>query len=144
MNSVSETLKKDHPRMRGEDHMSAVDDADVHGSPPHARGRQIGKFSEYRPHWITPACAGKTYAFRGETFSVRDHPRMRGEDVLVSVRRSPSTGSPPHARGRPLFQPGSGGLSWITPACAGKTAKRVQTSAMSWDHPRMRGEDSER
>ena len=30
----------DHPRMRGEDHWTAIDNANIHGSPPHARGRQ--------------------------------------------------------------------------------------------------------
>ena len=70
-----------------------------------------------------------------------DHPRMRGEDALAVAALPMGIGSPPHARGRPT-QYGRRAISCgITPACAGKTARRGGTSAISRDHPRMRGED---
>ena len=67
--------------MRGEDHHEDRDGCTGSGSPPHARGRLPLLF--------------------GTSFSTRDHPRMRGEDLTGHVRRREPVG--------------------ITPACAGKT-----------------------
>ena len=112
----------DHPRMRGEDPHAPITAAGMDGSPPHARGRLVA------PH--------------GSTVLEPDHPRMRGEDSVGNLRVDDPVGSPPHARGRRLFR----GSLWsgfrITPACAGKTVFNVHYSFLSWDHPRMRGEDS--
>ena len=55
---------------------------------------------------------------------VRDHPRMRGEDIFIIWHTIP--------------------LSWITPACAGKTGCSSRAGTCSPDHPRMRGEDLEK
>ena len=51
---------------------------------------------------ITPACAGKSIVFRIEAGNVEDHPRMRGEKVLLRVIEGAPAGSPPHARGKDL------------------------------------------
>ena len=50
-------------------------------------------------------------------------------------------GSPPHARGRRRRLRSRIELDGITPACAGKTYQVVPANWMTWDHPRMRGED---
>ena len=113
--------KADHPRMRGEDDGDGGDYLIIHGSPPHARGRRRSFGRRVAASGITPACAGKTGAFRNGVTCATDHPRMRGEDS-PSVRGSISPGgSPPHARGRqPKHWPML--VRWrITPACAGKT-----------------------
>ena len=53
-------VRRDHPRMRGEDEPFAVAwDVDL-GSPPHARGRPKPIPVRIRVPRITPACAGKT------------------------------------------------------------------------------------
>ena len=51
---------RDHPRMRGEDHIifNAVNQQT--GSPPHARGRLPHPMNHQANQGITPACAGKT------------------------------------------------------------------------------------
>ena len=51
------------------------------------------------------------------------------------------TGSPPHARGRPIAFNLHCRDVGITPACAGKTPARSRRSPRTGDHPRMRGED---
>ena len=66
---------------------------------------------------------------------------MRGEDPSISLSRHRTTGSPPHARGRPLDQLKSAQDHGITPACAGKTSSMPTASTPRTDHPRMRGED---
>ena len=93
----------DHPRMRGEDEIVAYNGADARGSPPHARGRQRRHARLMKPSRITPACAGKTTQRRFQFHCVRDHPRMRGEDVNRWLGGMPK--------------------DWITPACAGKTVR---------------------
>ena len=74
--------KRDHPRMRGEDL----------GIPADSR---VGTR-------ITPACAGKTTRYAHLKKFMTDHPRMRGEDSPYCRFGREESGSPPHARGRPL------------------------------------------
>ena len=135
------TPMPDHPRMRGEDSVRIHSISSLYGSPPHARGRLCLPPPLSGPGRITPACAGKTRSFPGPFRPGRDHPRMRGEDVKPRFDPSPGLGSPPHARGRPGDVPGNHRQSRITPACAGKTRKRLCRLRHSPDHPRMRGED---
>ena len=133
----------DHPRMRGEDGLTAWPGGRVGGSPPHARGR-LGVSLDHSPATrITPACAGKTRRGVGKAGLRGDHPRMRGEDCLHGGDHFPRTGSPPHARGRPalLFRrfPDFG----ITPACAGKTQSAPSARSATPDHPACAGKTVE-
>ena len=66
---------------------------------------------------------------------------MRGEDATATMSGMRVSGSPPHARGRPIW-PGAGRIRiGITPACAGKTKPSGAVRRYWPDHPRMRGED---
>ena len=111
----------DHPRMRGEDatmrHCSMI----LSGSPPHARGRLISVVLGTERTRITPACAGKTTLSLAAALQPKDHPRMRGEDVCGKLTPRWTSGSPPHARGRPFRRLSPQHVDRITPACAGKT-----------------------
>ena len=49
---------------------------------------------------------------------------MRGEDTRQSAKKAGSSGSPPHARGRPVETENGIYDLGITPACAGKTQTR--------------------
>ena len=115
--------RRDHPRMRGEDPVGGFEASKNHGSPPHARGRPADALRHRRCRRITPACAGKTVPSRYTLGSKPDHPRMRGEDVAVLTFQCLESGSPPHARGRPIWESVTPGLFRITPACAGKTVR---------------------
>ena len=90
---------------------------------------------------ITPACAGKTRASSWALSSFPDHPRMRGEDTIVSTSANEIDGSPPHARGRLFYLAPTWECIRITPACAGKTNVSRRFITPGRDHPRMRGED---
>ena len=127
--------------MRGEDALAKGARSTSPGSPPHARGRQLAVFDDEVDARITPACAGKTMGGRAPKRGGPDHPRMRGEDSFADFLTLLTSGSPPHARGRP--QPGDHrrGLGRITPACAGKTPTPILSRKTFPDHPRMRGED---
>ena len=132
---------QDHPRMRGEDFARSTIASSRSGSPPHARGRQTMSFNLGTAWRITPACAGKTGRGTVREPSAPDHPRMRGEDERSNPDYLDTIGSPPHARGRPLFILETAVRQRITPACAGKTVGVGLGAALDRDHPRMRGED---
>ena len=66
---------------------------------------------------------------------------MRGEDRSRPASKAKTSGSPPHARGRPDDGTLSMDIARITPACAGKTFSLPERRRTSRDHPRMRGED---
>ena len=133
--------QQDHPRMRGEDRLGGrINFVDV-GSPPHARGRRARNTVDYSTPRITPACAGKTSRRQRLATLCADHPRMRGEDFALKVVKELLKGSPPHARGRHVYIVAPLDDVRITPACAGKTARRFPRKCGGRDHPRMRGED---
>ena len=69
----------------------------------------------------TPACAGKTQSCYCRAAWSRAHPRLRGEDVCRRSSRHRRVGSPPLARGRPVFGQENNIKIRLTPACAGKT-----------------------
>ena len=153
----------DHPRMRGEDAQRIVQWMASRGSPPHARGRHLNRYSraaarmdhprmreedarltvgEGTVQRITPACARKTAPLRHRDPWAADHPRMRGEDRLKSLTGNAIHGSPPHARGRHSGCRSGRVRTGITPACAGKTVGNAGVFYRLPDHPRMRGEDA--
>ena len=65
----------DHPRLRGNDALSRIENKRTLGSPPLARERPLRFLDRVGIYRITPADAGKTYA-RTPTIRVGwDHPR---------------------------------------------------------------------
>ena len=127
--------------MRGEDLKLRLRLDVAHGSPPHARGRQLARSVRAGSKRITPACAGKTVPVKFNVTGIQDHPRMRGEDCCGKGCDVKVCGSPPHARGRHAGDDGAVLEYGITPACAGKTPVVAQSGRSAQDHPRMRGED---
>ena len=114
----------DHPRLRGEQSVLARGKAPRVGSPPLARGT-VRAHNTVLPHrGITPACAGNRYRSLPLVGSVEDHPRLRGEQVAVVRHNALEVGSPPLARGTEHSATWRGGLTGITPACAGNRLKK--------------------
>ena len=90
---------------------------------------------------ITPADAGKTYLFGRAAIRNTDHPRGCGENFCFRNFVIIRGGSPPRMRGK--LNNGSVAVipPRITPADAGKTFQRAQTSTFMTDHPRGCGEN---
>ena len=106
------------------------------------RGK-LCNFKVYIVHiGITPACAGKTYTAHGSTLSPWDHPRVCGENVYRPRQHPEPLGSPPRVRGKPADSGSIVVLLGITPACAGKTTSLLCKALITWDHPRVCGENS--
>ena len=90
---------------------------------------------------ITPACAGKTQSAKRIFISVKDHPRVCGENGGFRRELRPFGGSPPRVRGKPLNFQAHICVVRITPACAGKTRVSFGTMGKGKDHPRVCGEN---
>ena len=126
--------------MRGE-HVLPLSPSMKHwGSSPLARGAHTGCGARWFRMGIIPACAGSTARSRRGDTCRRDHPRLRGEHIMVAGFDSHMAGSSPLARGArrgltsPHRSPG------IIPACAGSTSPPRRTGTRWRDHPRLRGE----
>ena len=131
---------RDHPRMCGEhDGVQAILTTDK-GSSPHVRGA-LNTWRWNNPlSGIIPACAGSTSSTRLKARPRRDHPRMCGEHLPLSLITIATWGSSPHVRGAHMFGIGGQGGKGIIPACAGSTVWFCHAKLPSRDHPRMCGE----
>ena len=89
---------------------------------------------------ITPACAGTTHGSASLCSSLGDHPRVCGDYSLCPWSYPILLGSPPRVRGLPCGIYTSGGVTRITPACAGTTGLRRGSRAVRRDHPRVCGD----
>ena len=131
---------RDHPRMRGEHPWDTMSMYRRPGSSPHARGTHRSCFNPCSIVGIIPACAGNTRLALGYVAGTGDHPRMRGEHPSFRKENSTRKGSSPHARGTRRLRLHEIVMRGIIPACAGNTVTRIVTTALTRDHPRMRGE----
>ena len=89
----------DHPRLRGEQPSRKDVYAQIEGSPPLARGTEMKLINDLSEQRITPACAGNRKIFLLIKCSVKDHPRLRGEQLNAESKKLQEQGSPPLARG---------------------------------------------
>ena len=130
----------DHPRLRGEQPAAEKLFRWLRGSPPLARGTVV------RVHFlriiagITPACAGNSPFLRGAKRPAWDHPRLRGEQSVLTRGKTPRVGSPPLARGTVYRTSPPRARGGITPACAGNRHTEDKAYHGIGDHPRLRGE----
>ena len=81
-NSLSITPAfRDHPRVCGEQCLSAKTGKITLGSPPRVRGTVRQRLSAGGFLGITPACAGNSLLQRQQHRLVEDHPRVCGEQA---------------------------------------------------------------
>ena len=117
-------IRKDHPRVCGEQAASIAADPADRGSPPRVRG--TGRYSRGGGDFmrITPACAGNSFPMHTVEFIPQDHPRVCGEQPMAGTRGRQRQGSPPRVRGTEIFHQLRGWRHGITPACAGNSRRR--------------------
>ena len=89
-----------HPHMRGADVASLPITLRAIGSPPHAWGRLIFKWSEVQIPRFTPTCVGQMLLQQSSSSCRSVHPHMRGADLFLCLYFCEYFGSPPHAWGR--------------------------------------------
>ena len=92
-------LAWDRPRLRGEYNGNSSSIPSGIGSFPLARGILCNVLFEISHDGITPACAGSTQYLLCYNRPPEDHPRLRGEYMVISLAISAAIGSPLLARG---------------------------------------------
>ena len=131
---------RDHPRLRGEQTFSNIEQQSAEGSPPLARGTVAAAWPVPPCQRITPACAGNSAISNLRSYAGRDHPRLRGEQSVLTRGKTPRVGSPPLARGTVYRTSPPRARGGITPACAGNRHTEDKAYHGIGDHPRLRGE----
>ena len=129
---------RDHPRVCGEKRRVRSWRALLLGSPPRMRGKVIcGHHLAHNPG-ITPAYAGKSSAHNAASVIRKDHPRVCGEKSTTSEDAGSLPGSPPRMRGKGSRMTRATSMVGITPACAGKSARRQAGPPGPAPPPQMR------
>ena len=133
-------LKKDHPRVCGEQLLVISIWTRMMGSPPRVRGTgyrlTVGRYFCR----ITPACAGNSRGHTHFRVPAQDHPRVCGEQKDAFARDFQSEGSPPRVRGTANACSLGYEADRITPACAGNSRSLGRPLPILRDHPRVCGE----
>ena len=138
------TIRRAHPRSRGENDLRGNRDVPACGSSPLTRGKPgLCTCAPMRPRLI-PAHAGKTWTAYCPALSAQAHPRSRGENGGRVAGLRGLRGSSPLTRGKRdgvLLGKPEGRL---IPAHAGKTLRSRRLEKLAAAHPRSRGENSGR
>ncbi|SQA23181.1 Domain of uncharacterised function (DUF2825) [Streptomyces griseus] len=130
----------EHPRTRGDHRVDATELVAAAGTPPHARGPPGGGRDHRRRSGNTPARAGTTSGHRVSWRRSGEHPRTRGDHDATDRMPSPTSGTPPHARGPRRRADGHGAAVGNTPARAGTTTRPWASRTECREHPRTRGD----
>ena len=113
-----------HPRVCGENRLSVAVGISQQGSSPRVRGKRRSRSALSPRRRLIPACAGKTTR-RGDGINKhRAHPRVCGENVMISAAGVIGQGSSPRVRGKRSRRGRSRRIRRLIPACAGKTNSR--------------------
>ena len=120
--------------------VTCISDAKRAGSSPHTRGAPIHRRRQRGERRIIPAYAGSTRRIPWMGRQWRDHPRIRGEHLIVKSGTLSTNGSSPHTRGARPHRIASAFRRRIIPAYAGSTPFDSGGALVGEDHPRIRGE----
>ena len=112
---------RDHPRVCGEQAIWKRGRCTYIGSPPRVRGTARCFAKSWDWTRITPACAGNSPSIAPSENTVRDHPRVCGEQLLYYHGIGDIKGSPPRVRGTEFAHVFRVNVYGITPACAGNS-----------------------
>ena len=111
----------DHPRSRGEYDFSSDPELMGKGSSPLSRGIPLTLEALVQAVRIIPALAGNTMYKLLVRPTTTDHPRSRGEYLMLHLLGALAEGSSPLSRGIPHLPHLSGSRRRIIPALAGNT-----------------------
>ena len=104
------------------------------------RGTRVVKVWILRAAGIIPAYAGNTSPVLRRCFWPRDHPRVCGEHLPITLPKHVRQGSSPRMRGTPIILPLTVFIHGIIPAYAGNTQNKSIVFVQRRDHPRVCGE----
>ena len=142
--NVQSTSVRAHPRSRGENLIGVAADLSAQGASPLTRGKLSCAATRALGCGRIPAHAGKTSTRGWVSGRWWAHPRSRGENVRVGDGYGRSSGASPLTRGKPDRLQRREKAPGRIPAHAGKTSGCVVTGAVTWAHPRSRGENEKK
>ena len=133
-----------HPRVGGENASQVRIICVGAGSSPRGRGKPpYSTVASVRLRLI-PAWAGKTLSPRRRGRARAAHPRVGGENLVVSLEECTPVGSSPRGRGKPAGGAVLPARPGLIPAWAGKTSAPTCQSPRPRAHPRVGGENPPR
>ena len=130
-----------HPSSRGENSYEASVTFPRPGSSPLTRGKPRSTLSASRAQRLIPAHSGKTRWSAPKHPPNSAHPRSRGENSILLLRRALRAGSSPLTRGKLGGALQVEGHCRLIPAHAGKTWLLPAIAGGALAHPRSRGEN---
>ena len=130
-----------HPRSRGENAGTSMEEMGSIGSSPLTRGKRFSGPNDCLYLGLIPAHAGKTYRFSAACAQPPAHPRSRGENKETMNDDEFDEGSSPLTRGKHNFSGCEVCGDGLIPAHAGKTRRTAGGCCAAWAHPRSRGEN---
>ncbi len=136
------TSSREHPRVRGEQMTQTGGRRPFGGPSPRARGAGAAHQLSDTLRGTIPACAGSSRCARVPCSWLRDHPRVRGEQFNTAAAGIGAGGPSPRARGAAETEFEMIEEIGTIPACAGSSRSSRTTRSRTWDHPRVRGEQS--
>ena len=131
-----------HPRVCGENLTRRAVCRGNMGSSPRVRGKLCGHFLGSFGAGLIPACAGKTRRPRRRQTPPAAHPRVCGENSIVTLVIESTKGSSPRVRGKPGRKHPKPHPGRLIPACAGKTFFGETFKKQLGAHPRVCGENA--
>ena len=129
-----------HPRVCGEQHRKNQKRRFLAGSSPRVRGTGCAGCWRHLSLRFIPACAGNRLRQKVSRWRPAVHPRVCGEQKIISVPRPDLVGSSPRVRGTEPCEPCAVRQFRFIPACAGNSSSRAVGDISTPVHPRVCGE----
>ena len=130
-----------HPRVGGENLICRDHRRVLCGSSPRGRGKPHCSDQRTLRGGLIPAWAGKTSTGSVLPDGCRAHPRVGGENAIMTVISGALTGSSPRGRGKQFGGFGVDAGLRLIPAWAGKTSAFDAARSARAAHPRVGGEN---
>ena len=110
------------------------------GSSPRVRGTETLPAFTVKNLRFIPACAGNRSALRGVSLLRKVHPRVCGEQTILTTSLFSPLGSSPRVRGTAVAYCAKNLRTRFIPACAGNRKDALDPDREAAVHPRVCGE----
>jgi len=137
------SMRTVHPRVCGEQGGVAVLLGINDGSSPRVRGTVSLMPSRRTAVRFIPACAGNRDPSRPSGIATPVHPRVCGEQAILTITGRSNSGSSPRVRGTDVPARSGPPVHRFIPACAGNSNPDPRPQPSQTVHPRVCGEQSE-
>ena len=141
IHTVQRRVRREHPRVCGENAAVAIHGFGAIGTSPRMRGKQTVTGDAAAATGNIPAYAGKTQKVLSAPRQPPEHPRVCGENLLESPCLAGCGGTSPRMRGKPPTPSRTARTFGNIPAYAGKTGRPDLLTSPLEEHPRVCGEN---